>query len=492
MKVNNVSLPLSTGFCKSNNSSGGQNKKTSFGINPYTDKSSYLSNQVSTYVQTAVSPKKSYTAKQITGMILGTAIVGITAFTALKNVKKTSSVLGNLPQADIYRETLARALSEYSGKKVEPQRLSCVVNKEEFTGLISNLKRENYVCTKENMEKGIFRADLHSHSNFSDGKGKVEELLDAAAKYGDNLFAKTKNKFIFALTDHDGVEGVKKALTIISKNPEKFENVRFVAGAELSYALKSPKSKNPTETSEVLAYCINPFDKKTTAYFENLYEKRRNAVSETIDDLNKMFPYVKFSTEEFGKSYGADINSAMYQMNLHWKLHHYGQTKLAISDIARQNGQDANALYSDIMSKTKRGKALGNLKDEKLISPYINENSEIIALRKKIQPKITSDNLVNTQTESTIEELTNTFAEDKETVFAVAHPYYLTERVENPAEFVKSIKDKFNGKLIGTESYHQAYSDRISKTEIEKVNSEIEKLGLISLGGRDNHKPALL
>lgn len=437
---------------------------------------------------------KSYNMKKFSEFAIGAGLILIGALIAFKSksVKKAATAVEDgLSNMGEYRESLARGLSEYTGKKVNAKNLSCVVNKEEFTDIISGLKRENYICTPENMEKGIFRADLHSHSNFSDGKGDVSQLLDEAAKYGDSLFEKTKNKFVFALTDHDGVEGVKKALEIISENPDKFKNIKFVPGAELSYVLKSPKAMTPTKTSEILAYCVNPFDKKTASYFDNLYGKRRNTIKESIDRMNQICPQANYSAEEFGKIYEADLNHDMYQMHLYWKIYHYGQTKCAISKIAQQNGQNIDALYTDIMSKAKTGKALGSLQYEKLVPYGIIENADIVALKKNIEPKVFGDNTIVARTENTIDELTSVFAEDKDAVFALAHPYYFTERVNNPAEFVKTVKDKFNGKLIGTESYHQAYQDYVSAGDVEKLNSELENMGLKALGGRDNHKAGL-
>lgn len=439
------------------------------------------------------SNKKQLSSGTKAGIILcalGIAAGAILSFKSGKTqeigdvVKKTAEELD-------FREKLAKGLSEHLGKKVESKSLSCVLNKDELLDIISNLKKENYVLTPENMERGIFRADLHSHSNFSDGSGSVRELLDEAASYGDKLFEKTKAKFTYALTDHDGVDGVIEALTYISENPQKFDNINFVPGAELSYAHIAPKSANPTETSEVLAYCINPFDKKIQSYFSNLHLKRRNTIKNTIEELNLMFPKTEFSVDEFEKIYGINLNRDMYRMNLHWKIHHYGQTKLAISDIAKKSGQNPTDFYSEIMSKVGRNKALGNLKDKGLIPGDINENPDIIKLREKIQPKINPDRSINTQSESTIEEITSAFLDDKETVFALAHPYYLTERLYDPIEFVKSIIDKFKSKLIGTESYHQAYSPSISKEGIENINSNLEALGLKALGGRDNHMAKL-
>ena len=490
MKVNSVNLLEKKVFCNSDKNNIGPKSMH------FRENDSFLLSQIYYNTNDSVdfNKAKSYNMKKFSEFVIGVGLIGVAALVAFKSksIRKAATVVEDgLDNMGVYRESLARGLSEYTDKKVNAQKLSCVADKKEFIDIISELRQENYVCTPENMEKGIFIADLHSHSNFSDGKGNVRDLLDEAAKYGDSLFAKTKNKFVFALTDHDGVEGIKEALSIISDNPDKFKNIKFVPGAELSYAIKATKTSNPTETVEILAYCINPFDKKTASYFNKLHEKRRNTITESIDKMNQMFPDTKFSAEEFSKTYKTDLNHDMFQANLHWKINHYGQTKYAITKFAQQTGKNLDFLYSDIMSKTNRGKALGNLKDENLIPNYFNENAEITALRKKIQPKIISDNLIKAQSESTIEEISDAFANDQNTVFAVAHPYYILERRDNPAEHIKVVKDKLNGRLIGTESYHQAYNDFIPRNDIAHVNNELENMDLIAIGGRDNHNACL-
>ena len=485
MKVNSVNLPVHKVFCNSNN------KQPNFRGN-----NSALLNQVRFNSSGTEDFKdaKSYHMKKFSEYAIGIGLIGAAALVAFKSksIKKTTSVVENgLTEINRYRESLAQGLSEYTGKKVNAKSLSCVVDKTEFADIISGLKKENYVCTKENMENGIFRADLHSHSNFSDGKGSVEDLLNEAAKYGDSLFAKTKQKFVFALTDHDGVEGVKKALSVISENPDKFKNIKFVPGSELSYAISAPKKGNQTETVEILAYCINPFDQKTVSYFDNLYGKRRNTIKESINKLNEIYPKGNYSTEEFSKTYDCDLNHDMFQANLHWKINHYGQTKYAVTELAQRIGINPDNHYSVIMSQAKKGKAFGHLRDERLIPFDIYEKPEIEALRRSIEPKTYNDNTIIAKSESTIEEIANAFAEDQNTVFAVAHPFYILERRDNPAEHIKYVKDKLNGKLIGTESYHQAYRDFIPRDEISQVNSDLESLDLIPIGGRDNHNSKL-
>ena len=66
-------------------------------------------------------------------------------------------------------------------------------------------------------------ADLHSHSTVSDGWHAPAEVVARAARNGVELFA---------LTDHDSVDGIEEALAAAAEH-----DLRFVAGVEISVSL---------------------------------------------------------------------------------------------------------------------------------------------------------------------------------------------------------------------------------------------------------------
>lgn len=404
-----------------------------------------------------------------------------------KKIPNVSQNLGGTLKPNSYRQSLLEGLNKTFGTNFAPNSLDSVLDKNEFLKVISSLKEENYVLTPENIKKGIFRADLHSHSNFSDGLGDVGELLNQVAKYADSLYEKTNNKFLFSLTDHDGVNGVIEMLKRIATEPKKFKNVQFVTGSELSFAMVTDKTANPTETSELLAYCFNPFDNKVKKYFSNLSEKRKQVINHGIEQLKKTFPNVIFSPEEFSRTYSTDMTNHMFEMNLHWRVHHYGQTKYAIYQMAQNKGVNPETLYDEIMKKAGKQRALGNLKDLGLIPSHINENDLIVNIRNKIQPQINAGEITDGMCESTIPLIFEGFKE-QDCIFSFAHPYYIAERLRKPIEFINNVIEKSNGKLKLTESYHQAYNPTVNMSEVKNLNSVIETFGLIPIGGRDNHQ----
>ena len=98
--------------------------------------------------------------------------------------------------------------------------------------------------------------DLHLHSNNSDGSASVQELVDTVLKSGIK---------IFALTDHDTVNGLK---SIIVPN-----NIKFIKGVELTCKARNIKC-------HILGYNINPDNKELTELIE-LGKKLRKQKLET-------------------------------------------------------------------------------------------------------------------------------------------------------------------------------------------------------------------
>ncbi len=436
--------------------------------------------------------KHKYTFPVILGSAAAALAIAFGVYSKIRKPGNVNEVGGEVSSiVSSYRNKLAEGLSEQIGKSVDVKSLDCVVDKTELLDILPKLSEQNYVYNAENAANGLFRADLHSHSSFSDGLGDVKSLLDQAVNYGNSLFEKTKEKFVFALTDHDGVEGVKKALQYIAEEPEKYKNIRFVPGAELSFVHAVDKGSNPTETSELLAHCINPFDKNVENFFQNIYTKRENMMRGFIDKLSEMFPDTKFSVEEFAKNYDVNLPKDTYAMNSHWRVFHYGQTKLAVDKLAKEQRKNPEKMYDEIMSKTARGKALGNLRDLSLIPNYVEENKAIVDLKNAVQPRVNWDGSITTSSENTLDQILDTFKKDEEVVFGFAHPFYLSERLNNPQEYIQDVVEKFNGKVKTTESYHQAYNSNISRSDIDKVNSYCENEKLITIGGRDNHKDSL-
>lgn len=101
------------------------------------------------------------------------------------------------------------------------------------------------------------KADLHCHSQFSDGSMTVEEILFLADKIGLNYLA---------ITDHDTFKGAEKA----KKEALKY-NINIIYGAEIScfdYERKRPihlLCYNPKTTDNINKICVQTLKKRNEA-----------------------------------------------------------------------------------------------------------------------------------------------------------------------------------------------------------------------------------
>ncbi|MBR1776503.1 hypothetical protein IJ750_05475 [bacterium] len=414
----------------------------------------------------------------------------------------SGAVIASKYMPNEYIRQLAEDLSKELGKEIKPSQLKSVMTKDELIKICKTLKEENFISNKKNVKNGIFIADLHSHSNHSDGAISVSELMNQAAEYGDKLNKLNGKKFIFALTDHDGVGGVKEALKIIAENPTKYKNVKFVPGAELSFPIecqygseKYKRCKNNVEMSELLIYNINPFSKNTEEYFSDLYKKRKNGITESLKLATKIIPDCKYSEEEFNKYFL--LNGDNYCMlNQHWQIYHYLNLKTRINEISKVSGKNPEKLFDNIMSEFRRESKnnVGQSLDE-----YIKKNNikikqdsydkRIIALKNQICPHIKGPQIYAPH-ESSFNSIVS-FANKECAYLGFAHPGFTMQNMKTDfiKKEMKQFIEKADNKLIFAEKYHQAYPipNEITKEEIESYNKILDELNLIHIGGRDNH-----
>ena len=380
-----------------------------------------------------------------------------------------------------YARTLAKSLEAHASIKASPHSLASVMGGDELLRLLPTMKNKNYDVS--NLSNGVFRIDLHSHTAYSDGKGLVKNLLDDAADYADKLNEKTKQKFIFAFTDQDSLDSVKAALEIIAENPDRYKNLRFVPAVGVSFAHKATKSGNPCEMSELLVYGINPYSKKINNFITNIKNKRILMTNNFIEDARNIYPEANFSFREFQRFY--DFEHFGNVANIHWRVNHYIQTKQAITQLAKSSGENPDKLYLRIM-KENIGASLGQLHDAKKVPGNIGENPKFEEIFKKYAPHFENDKIV-ASSENTFEEIIEAFKDENNIFMAFAHPAYLTDYVENPAEFLKYLTEHSNGLIKASESFHQSYPDHL-KEKAGEIQAITQNLKLLDIGGVGNYE----
>lgn len=435
---------------------------------------------------------KKYSKKQL--YIAGSSAVAITALSFLAYRNHINS----------YKVKLAKDLSKELCQKITTKHLKSVMTKAEMLKELPKLEEQNYVASKKNLKEGIFLADLHSHSNYSDGKINVENLLIQAAEYGDKLQKQNGKKFIFALSDHDGISGTKEALKIIAKNPEKYKNIKFIPAAEVSFVLpcqnnsiRFKRFNSDVQMPEMLVYGINPFSETTEKFFNGIYHSREIQLYNAVNEANSYYNKTIFSIEEYKKLFtmpGKEF-CFMYQ---HWNISNYMQTKLRIINIAQEQNKNPEKLFETIINEIKQNNRYVNpyILDNYLKSKNIQTKSNMsdeklkLLLYEKIFPKKIEETIVESKYELTLQDIVN-YAKEENTVLGFAHPGFTMQNFdrEKCLNEMQNLIKIGQGRIKFSEKYHQAYpiDKEIGKAELKEYNAILDKLGLINIGGRDNH-----
>ena len=110
-------------------------------------------------------------------------------------------------------------------------------------------------------------ADLHLHTNFSDGTYTPEELVSHGKRVG--LAA-------MALTDHDTVEGCARMAAAC-----EVEGIEFVSGTELTAELDGVEL-------HLLAYCVDLDNQRLISETGRFQAVRQNRIREMVARLNRL------------------------------------------------------------------------------------------------------------------------------------------------------------------------------------------------------------
>jgi predicted metal-dependent phosphoesterase TrpH len=110
-------------------------------------------------------------------------------------------------------------------------------------------------------------ADLHLHTVFSDGTYTPEEMVFQASKHGFSALA---------LTDHDTVEGCRRAATAAAA-----ANIEFIAGTELT-------AEQDGDELHILGYFLDTQNPRLLAETEKFQNVRQNRIREIVARLNQV------------------------------------------------------------------------------------------------------------------------------------------------------------------------------------------------------------
>jgi predicted metal-dependent phosphoesterase TrpH len=114
---------------------------------------------------------------------------------------------------------------------------------------------------------GNIKADLHTHTNYSDGVLSPEQLINKAKNAGLSYLA---------ITDHDNVDAVEEAI-----ETGKSIGVEVIPGVEIS-------SDHNGREVHVLAYFFNYKDEEFLSYLKHVRGERYKRAERIVEKLNEI------------------------------------------------------------------------------------------------------------------------------------------------------------------------------------------------------------
>ena len=166
-------------------------------------------------------------------------------------------------------------------KKYKIENLRPLMGPEELKTFLETNTNNPQIFTpsEENIKNGTFKANLHMHTIYSDGRASVEQLLDMAQEYAENNL-KGEN-FYMAITDHNTILGTKELIRVLQNKPNKYTKIRVAAGIEIFTAYRNSKISPRTIDIHVLTLGLNPYDEFLNKEF---YKKN------PADKWNRTYP----------------------------------------------------------------------------------------------------------------------------------------------------------------------------------------------------------
>lgn len=183
------------------------------------------------------------------------------------------------PEDQKYREHLAKNIH------CDPDKLMSIVGPQELSKILPTLKSENFLVGEgfDNVLNGTYKANLHLHTQGSDGGLSVKELLDQAALYSNSM---NNPPLIIAITNHDVLNDLQEAMKIVASDPEKYKKILIVPGIEFSSQYSNKDIFNKPLLIEILGYCIDPFDKKLNSFLEKNRQKNFEHAEQILTEIN--------------------------------------------------------------------------------------------------------------------------------------------------------------------------------------------------------------
>lgn len=375
-----------------------------------------------------------------------------------------------------------------------------IINEKDFIKRVSNFDEKAFKVGERSdlaildshdtryLDNGQFKANLHVHTQYSDGEMTVKELLD----FAEDLTIKTPD-FLTAITDHDTIAGDKEAVNLI----KNYKHANICLGVEFStIAINFPKQPKPLQV-HLLVYGIDPNDKKLDEYLINKREQKLKLAKETIAKLNTALPEYNFTIEEAAKCHGMILKG---EDEVAHPLKKYTSGKILL-DYYFPN---ADFSYEKPIYKFKymfKGQAPYHKIYKKVLELYTGE--ELPDIPDDIEQNIQKAREIYLKAHPSIGNMLEQFSSFEDTVkfvttlnsgvMSIAHPArtkaYFPDFYEHLFEHFK----KAGGdKAMFYEGGYQSYEDTYYQEWQDKIDQTASKFGLLKTGGLDSHGKSLI
>lgn len=338
------------------------------------------------------------------------------------------------------------------------------------------------------LDKGLFKANLHVHTQYSDGEMSVKELLDCA----EDIATKTPD-FITAITDHDTIDGDKEAVNLI----KNYTHANVCLGVEFStIAINFPNQPKPLQV-HLLVYGIDPNDKKLDEYLINKRVQKLKLAKDTIAKLNSALPEYNFSLEEAAKCHGMILKG---EDEVAHPLKKYTSGKILLNYYY----PNADFSYEKPIYKFKymfKGQDPYHKIYKKVLELYTGE--KLPEIPEEIEQKIQTAREIYLKAHPAIGNMLEQFSSFEDTVkfvsslnsgvMSIAHPARTKAYCPEFYEYLFEHFKKAGGdKALFYEGNYQSYEGTYYQDWKEKIDKAASNFGLLKTGGLDSHGKSLV
>ena len=386
-----------------------------------------------------------------------------------------------------------------------------ITGAEEFKDYIRHQEKKNFLpgCRKNkyildshnfcNLKNGLFTANLHVHTQNSDGASDTETIMrhaEAIARYN----SKFGSPFMLAITDHDTIDGAKEAFEIFKNNPDRFQHLKLIPGLEISTVETKLKNQTAPVAIHLLVYGINPYDVRLNEFLKEKSRLKLELTKETIENLNNEL------SEELGFEFTLSEAALVHEMiakgfdEVKRPLMKYTSGKILHNFYLPEAGftyEKPIRAYKQIFKSPDPYYKLY----KKALEKYINR--ELPQISAEIETLIQRAKSIYEKAHPTMSEIPEAFSEFEETVKFISSLDYGYMSVAHPARTnVRNIKDNpeniftnifKNFKSAGTESacfyegHYGSYEGERTLSLLPYIDAAAAKFNLIPTGGLDSH-----